>query len=82
MVAVAFACLPLFRTGYSISRANGAVFFGSYVLYIVWTVMKATESPLLRAFNGLLAQIVIPALIVGFVVTLVAALGREAKGTS
>ncbi len=82
MVAVAFACLPLFRTGYSLSRANGAVLFGSYVLYIVSTVMKATGSPLLRAYNGLMIQVVIPALIVGLVVALIAALGREARGTS
>jgi cation:H+ antiporter len=82
MVGVAFACLPLFRTGYSLSRANGAVLFGSYVLYIVWTVMKATGNQALHALNGLIVQIVIPALIVGLVVALVAALRKEAKGTS
>jgi cation:H+ antiporter len=80
MVAVAFACLPLFRTGFSISRANGAVLFGSYVLYIVWTVMKATGNTALGAFNGLMIQIVLPALIVGITVTFVLALRKEKNG--
>ncbi len=82
MTVSALACLALFRTGYSLSRSNGAVLFGSYVLYIVWTVLKATGSPALGAFKGILFHFVFPALIIGLVVTFVLARRREGNGNS
>ncbi len=76
-VVVALACLPLFRTGYRLTRWNGALFAGSYVLYIVWTLMRAGGSPALPVFNRVMFDLVFPALIVGMVVTLVVSLRRE-----
>lgn len=77
MVLVSLACLPLFRSGYVLSRGNGAVLFGSYVVYIAWTVMRATASPALGAFNRLMFDLVFPALIIGLVVTLILSLRQE-----
>lgn len=79
---VAAACLPLFRTRYEFSRWNGALFLGGYVLYIAWTVLKATGSRALSAFNGILFQVVFPALIIGITVTIVLALRKEKNGIS
>lgn len=80
MVVVALACLPLFRTGYRLTRWNGALFLGSYVLYIVWTLMRAGASPALPVLNRIMFDLVFPALIVGTVVTLVLSLRKE-EGT-
>jgi cation:H+ antiporter len=78
MIVVSLVCLPLFRSGYELSRGNGAVFFGSYVLFIVWTVLKATASPGLRILNGIMFEALFPALLIGIVVSLVLALRKEA----
>ena len=80
MILVSLACLPLFRSGYVLSRANGAVLFGSYVVYIAWTVMRATASPALGAFNRLMFDLAFPALIVGLVVALILSLRKEEAG--
>jgi cation:H+ antiporter len=77
---VAAACLPLFRTRYEFTRWNGALFLGGYVLYIAWIVLKATGSRALGAFNGILFDIVFPALIIGITVTFVLALRKEKNG--
>ena len=88
MVVVALVCLPVFRAGYAIARWEGAVLAGSYVLYIVWTVMRAAASPALGIFNGIMFDFVFPALIVGVFMMLILALhkeeaaGRDGRGGS
>ena len=77
---VAAACLPLFRTRYEFTRWNGAFFLGGYVLYIAWIVLKATGSRALGAFNGILFDVVFPALIIGMTVSFVLALRKEKNG--
>ncbi len=44
MLAVAVACLPIFFTGHTISRWEGAVFLGYYVAYTTYLVLSATGS--------------------------------------
>jgi cation:H+ antiporter len=77
MIVVSLACLPLFRAGYVLSRQKGAFFFGSYVLFIIWTVLRATGSPSLGRYNGLMFDVVLPAFIIGVVATLVLSLRKE-----
>jgi cation:H+ antiporter len=78
MVAVALLCLPVFRAGYAVTRWEGAVLAGSYLLYIIWTVMRATASPALGVFNRIMFDLVFPALIVGIALMLIISLHREA----
>jgi len=80
MIVVVLACLPLFRAGYVLSRAKGALFLGSYALYIAWTVMRATTSPALRVFNGVMFDLVLPAMIIGVIVSLILSLRKEEAG--
>lgn len=82
MIGVALICLPFFRSGYEVTRANGAVFLGCYVLYVTWLVLRETGSPLLGAYTSILAGLVIPALIVGTVLVAVRALRDEGKAKS
>jgi cation:H+ antiporter len=82
MVVVALACLPLFRAGFVISRWNGAFFFGSYVLFVVWTLLRATASPALGIFRRLIFDAVLPAFIIGVVVSIILSLRKEEAGRS
>ncbi|HPW18990.1 MAG TPA: calcium/sodium antiporter [Candidatus Aminicenantes bacterium] len=77
MIAAAAVCLPLFRAGYKVTRGEGAVLTGLYLAYIAWTVMRATSSPALGAFTGIMFDLVFPALIVGLAVMLIGAVREE-----
>lgn len=60
MVATAVVCLPIFFTGYRISRLEGALFFGYFIAYMSWLVMDATDDPNLRSFEWAMLGFVIP----------------------
>jgi cation:H+ antiporter len=56
MLATAVACLPIFFTGFSIARWEGAVFFGSYIAYTTYLVLREIDSPAEGLFGvGVLA---------------------------
>ena len=44
MLGVAFACFPVFLTGHTISRWEGAMFLCCYVAYVAIMVMLALQS--------------------------------------
>ncbi|WP_230969929.1 calcium/sodium antiporter [Nitrogeniibacter aestuarii] len=60
MLAVAFACLPVFITGREIARWEGAVFLGYYVAYTVYLILHAGRSESLGGFNTAMLMFVIP----------------------
>ena len=43
MIAVAFACLPIFANGYSLLRWEGALFLSYYAAYLSWLVLDSTD---------------------------------------
>jgi cation:H+ antiporter len=43
MIAVAFACLPIFANGYSLVRWEGVLFLGYYAAYLGWLVLDSTD---------------------------------------
>lgn len=79
MIGVALLCLPFFRAGYEVTRANGAIFLVAYVAYVVWLVLGATNDPAIVTFETALFSVVLPALIIGAVVVVVKALRSEAQ---
>ncbi len=79
MIGVALICLPFFRTGYMLTRTNGAVFLGAYVLYVVYLVFKETQNPMLDMFSAALFNLVIPMMIIGTVIVSVLALRGEER---
>ena len=60
MIAVAIAALPIFFTGYSIARWEGAVFLGYYVAYTVYLVLDATEHAALDELGAAMTWFVLP----------------------
>ncbi|HEX6212519.1 MAG TPA: calcium/sodium antiporter [Methylomirabilota bacterium] len=60
MIAVAVAALPIFFTGYAISRWEGAVFLGYYGAYLGYLVLDATEHAALPAFAAAMIWFVLP----------------------
>jgi len=45
MIAVAFACLPIFFTGYRIDRWEGVLFLCYYAAYVAWLVVEGAAHP-------------------------------------
>jgi cation:H+ antiporter len=60
MVAVAVATLPIFFTGYRISRGEGALFLGYYAAYTTYVVMQAVEHTALATLETAMLFFVLP----------------------
>lgn len=60
MLAVAVACLPIFFTGWSIARWEGAVFLGYYVAYTGFLVLDASGHEALPLYSQVMLWFVVP----------------------
>ncbi len=60
MLAVFFACLPIFFSGYCINRWEGLLFFAYYIAYTLYLVMFATGLPALSLFRQAMGWFVLP----------------------
>ncbi|MGE0386055.1 MAG: calcium/sodium antiporter [Gammaproteobacteria bacterium] len=60
MLAVAFACLPVFVTGATIARWEGAVFLGYYVAYVAFLVLTAQQHEARATFALAMQAVVLP----------------------
>jgi cation:H+ antiporter len=78
MIAVALACLPIFFTGFSIARWDGAVFLASYIGDTVFLVLVATSNPALETSTNAML-LVLPLLAATLVWTSVQALRRSRR---
>ncbi len=74
MVVVAITLLPLIFTDYEVSRLEGVVLLLWCAVYLVWTVLTATDSPLLAPFSGVALFGLFPATVVFLIATVVMAL--------
>lgn len=77
MIAVAFACLPIFFTGGIISRWEGGFLFACYLAYATYLVMMASQHKALPVFNAAMAFFVIPLTVVTLGVTVIQAIRRK-----
>lgn len=68
MIAVAFACLPIFFAGYEIKRWEGGLFLGFYVAYTTYLFLNATKHELLSNFNYVMLWFVIPITVLTIIV--------------
>jgi len=71
MLAVAFACLPVFITGREIARWEGAVFLGYYLAYVAYLVLAAQEHDALQQFSSVMLGFVVPLTVVTLVVVMI-----------
>jgi cation:H+ antiporter len=60
MVAVAFACLPIFFTGGEISRWEGVILLGYYGAYTTYVIFAATAHDALDTFSATMLYFVLP----------------------
>lgn len=60
MIAVAFACLPIFATSHRIERWEGAMFLGYYAVYLAYLVLSTTQHDSLQSFSSTMLSFVLP----------------------
>ncbi len=60
MLTVALACLPVFFTGNVITRWEGALFFGYYIIYTVFLILLSTGSTVATEFRMAVLWFVLP----------------------
>ncbi len=70
MVAVAIACLPVFVTGNTIARWEGAIFVLYYVAYTAYLILTASEHALLPQFQSFMLWFVVPLTVLTVAVSL------------
>ena len=68
MIAVAFACLPIFWNGYALLRWEGWIFLAFYGVYILWLVLDSGEHALRDGYAVGVLGFVIPLTVLTFVV--------------
>ncbi|MCB0168283.1 MAG: calcium/sodium antiporter [Anaerolineae bacterium] len=71
MIAVAFACLPVFFTGNIIARWEGALFLGYYLAYVSYLILSNTHQSILPAFNLAMMAFVMPLTTVTLIVSVI-----------
>ena len=79
MIAVAFACLPIFFTGRKIARWEGALFLGYFVTYMAFLVLHAFGGGAVRTFGLVMTCFVIPLTCVTLLVTVLQSLRQRDK---
>ena len=60
MIAVAFACLPIFGTGHRIARWEGALFLVYYMVYVTYLILAAAQHDALNSFSEIMLGFVLP----------------------
>jgi cation:H+ antiporter len=60
MIAVAFACLPVFFTGNLIARWEGGVFLAYYAAYTTYLLLAAQQHVALSTFGVAMSTVVLP----------------------
>lgn len=75
MLAVSFACVPVFLSGREIARWEGGVFLLHYVAYVAYLILASQQHAALEAFSTAMMSFVLPLT----VVTLVAVMIRKPR---
>lgn len=70
MLAVAFACLPVFISGREIARWEGAIFLAYYCAYAAYLILAAQDHDALQAYSAVMMSFVLPLTVVTLVVVL------------
>ncbi len=82
MVASALACLPILYTGQVVSRREGALLLGVYVLYLAYLVLVATGAPAAELFGRVLILGFVPLAGIGLVLLAIRERGSVRRAPS
>ncbi len=69
MIAVAFACWPIFISDYTIARWEGGLFVAYYAMYLTFVFLMATGSPWTNPFLAAVLGFVLPLTLITVAVT-------------
>ena len=70
MLATAAVCLPIFFTGWIISRWEGGLLLGYYLAYTSYLVLRAMDHHYEEVFGNVLLYVVVPLTVLALVVSL------------
>ena len=68
MIAVSVACLPIFFTGYIISRWEGGLFLAYYFVYIIYLYLATVSHKILPVYNIALIIFIVPITVITLIV--------------
>jgi cation:H+ antiporter len=68
MLAVALACIPVFKSGGAINRWEGALFVGYYAAYTLYLILAAQQHDALPAYSAVMLSFVLPITVITLVV--------------
>lgn len=81
MIGVALSCLPVFVSGYLITRWNGIVWILMYCVYVLYLVLHAQSNPQADTVANIALEYVLPVVALLWVVGLVKSFNRSANPT-
>jgi cation:H+ antiporter len=68
MLAVSFACIPVFISGREIARWEGGIFIGYYIAYVAYLILASQEHAAIPVFSTVMMSFVIPITVITLVV--------------
>jgi len=71
MLAVCFACIPVFLTGREIARWEGGVFLGYYLAYVTYLIMASQEHDALLAYSSVMMSFIVPLTVITLVAVMI-----------
>ena len=80
MVAVAIAALPIFFTGYSISRWEGAIFLLYYGAYTLFLLLESAEHDALPRYSTIMVEFLLPLTLLTLVIVVVREIRARRNG--
>lgn len=82
MLGVAVLCVPLFFTGATLTRPDGALFLGLYVFYVWYLVAQALSQPYIPMLQSVFLFGVLPVVILYVLISLVHHFRQQPKGAT
>jgi cation:H+ antiporter len=71
MLAVCFACIPVFLSGREIARWEGAVFLVYYVAYVAYLILASRQHAALAAYSSAMMSFVVPLTVITLVAIMI-----------
>jgi cation:H+ antiporter len=71
MLAVCFACIPVFISGREIARWEGGIFVGYYIAYVAYLILASKEHAAIPVFSTVMMSFVIPITVITLIVVMI-----------
>lgn len=71
MLAVCFACIPIFISGREIARWEGGIFVGYYIAYVAYLILASKDHAAIPVFSTVMMSFVIPITVITLIVVMI-----------